>query len=292
MAYLIASDYLRQIQDVNLQQIITSNVSVRLGAELAAQAEAISYLRQKYNVTQEFTDTNKWGKSSTYKALNRVYLDAVQYAGANTYNIGDYVLNTGIVYVCNTNGTTGTFDVSKFNVVGNQYDIYYAITPVPIFNVYEFYKKDDVVFWNNHTYKCLVQTKTGSHESDLQDHIYSNIPLPNVFPDSTGASTSWQDLGAYNVASNTDINNTTYWSKSDNRDQQMVLYFVDITLYHLHARIAPRNIPQLRIDRYTNAINWLKMCATGDVTPALPVIQPKSGGRIRFGGNVKQINSY
>ena len=53
------------------------------------------------------------------------------------------------------------------------------------------------------------------------------------------------------------------------RDAQLVNYICDLALYHMHSRIAPRNIPQLRQDRYENAISWLKMCGMGDVTPKL-----------------------
>lgn len=77
-----------------------------------------------------------------------------------------------------------------------------------------------------------------------------------------------------------------------NRDAQMLSVVVDIALYHLHSRIAPRNIPELRQSRYENALSWLKMCAFGDITPALTKLTPTSGMRIRFGGNTKNINQY
>ena len=67
---------------------------------------------------------------------------------------------------------------------------------------------------------------------------------------------------------------------------------IDITLFHLHSRIAPRNIPDLRKDRYVNAVQMLQAYARGEMTTKLPLIQPKSGARIRFGGNIKNINSY
>lgn len=76
------------------------------------------------------------------------------------------------------------------------------------------------------------------------------------------------------------------------RDSQFLAYCIDIALYHLHCRISPRNIPQLRETRYNNAIDWLKMCGRGEVTPALVKINPTQGTRNRFGGNVKKINSY
>jgi phage gp36-like protein len=136
MAYLNAIDYITQIQDVNLQQIINSNVAIRENADLLAQAEARSYLIQKYDFDAE-------------------------------------MLKTGTA-----------------------------------------------------------------------------------------------------------------------RDPQLLAYIIDIALYHLHCRIAPRNIPELRQTRYENAIAFLKMCAFGEVTPKLTPTTPAQGGRIRYGGVKKNINQY
>jgi len=136
MAYLNGTDYLLQIQDVNLQQIINSNVAIRENADLLAEAEARSYLIQKYDFDAE-----------------------------------------------------------------------------------------------------LVKTGTA-------------------------------------------------------RDPQLLAYIIDIALFHLHSRIAPRNVPELRQTRYDNAIAWLKMCAFGDVTPKLTPISPAQGNRIRYGGNTKNTNQY
>lgn len=294
MAYLINSDLLLQIQDSNLQQIISANQTVLDSAMLAAQAEAISYLRQKYEVDSEFTDTTLWSYSATYKAGARVYLNATAYSATSTYALHTLCLQTGNIYICSTAITVAeAFNISKWTLLGAQYEIFYAAYPKPVFNLYGYYVKDEEVFWANKTYSCVIPTSIPSHDAQLQASQISNLPYRNVFPnDSVNGVQYWGAGTAYVVAAGTLPTNTTYFSNSDNRDQQMKLYFIDITLFHLHSRISPRNIPQLRIDRYNSAIEWLKMCAKGEVTPALTVIQPKQGARIRFGGNVRNINSY
>lgn len=292
MAYLIPSDYLRIIQDANLQQIITSNAVIQGGAELAAQAEAISYLRQKYDVSIEFSNTSKWNKTSPYSAGNRVYLDAFAYVPASTYHIDDLVLYLGKVYECIAT-TTGTFDMTAWNLLGTQYDLYYALNPYPLFDLTKLYDKGDFVFWAGNIYQCLVATPLLAHEDGIQYYLSQNIPYTNVFPnDPSVGPKNWEFIENYIIPSNTDIQLANIWSPSDNRDQQMVMYFTDITLYHLHARIAPRNIPDLRVARYEAAIDWLKMCARGEVTPNLPLLQPAQGRRVRWGGQVRNINSY
>lgn len=290
MAYLISYDYLRVIQSGNLQQLITQNPAVLSGIELSAQAEAISYLRQKYEVNTEFTDTKLWVKAAVYNAFDRVYIDADGYIAANSYVVNNLTSYNGKVYICTTN-TTGTFNAAHWTLLGLQGDIFYAPYPHPLFDIYNLYKEGDQVFWNGHIY--TARRDSIASVDSIQYRIYKNIPLPNVFPDDVNSgATYWQDNGAYSVPLNTNISNTTYWTKADNRDQQMVLFFIDIALYHLHSRIAPNNIPQLRIDRYDSAIEWLKMCAKGEVTPNLPKIQPKEGARIRYGGNIRNINTY
>lgn len=292
MAYLTPADYLRLIQDANLSQIITSNTAVQKGAELAAQAEAISYLRQKYDVSKEFTDTTQWDPTAPYSAGDRVYLSAPAYAPANAYAVGDLTLFNGSVYKC-TIATTGAFATASWQLLGLQYAIFYALNPFTPFNLGGMYNPGDKVFWKNAIYTCLVQTAVVGHDVGIQYYQTNQIPYANIFPDDPKEGpTHWKFEENYLIPGGTAIDNESVWSNSDNRDQQMVMYFVDITLYHLHARIAPRNVPELRINRYDAAVDWLKMCAKGDVTPNLPVLQPKQGGRIRFGSQIRNINSY
>lgn len=87
--------------------------------------------------------------------------------------------------------------------------------------------------------------------------------------------------------------NEIYFVAGDNRSQQTVTYMIDIVLYHLHSRIAPRNIPQLRIDRYKDAKEWLDGVADGAYNAnEFPLIQPSQGTRIRWGSVPKLTNDY
>ena len=311
MSYLIANDYLKQIQDASLQQLISSNTNIMSSAELAAEAEAISMLTQKFDTDAEFTDTNPWDISSTYNATNRVYLNAPAYNQNQTYNIGAYTLQNAVIYICTVNGTTGAFNNANWTPIGTQFDLYYAALPFPQFNLYATYKKGDRVFWNNQIYTCQLPTVLINHETELQARVIQHTPSTNIFPDDPASGPVYWGTGtAYTVPANTPITNTAFWTAGDNRDQQMLQKVIDIALYHLHARIAPRNIPELRITRYLgqdkdrgmsvggiiypiySALGWLQACARGEVTPQLPLLQPKQGNRVRYGGNVKAINSY
>jgi phage gp36-like protein len=80
------------------------------------------------------------------------------------------------------------------------------------------------------------------------------------------------------------------------RDPLIKMYLIDMVVYHVFSRATPRNIPQIRIDRYDKAIAWLRDVATGKLTPALPaLIDPdteESASNSRFGSNEKFNSEY
>ena len=67
---------------------------------------------------------------------------------------------------------------------------------------------------------------------------------------------------------------------------------VDITLYQLHSRVMPDNIPTLRQTRYDNAINWLEKVAAGYIAPQLPIKEIDPTTPLRYGNSSKPENRY
>ncbi len=84
------------------------------------------------------------------------------------------------------------------------------------------------------------------------------------------------------------------------RNRQVVMYLVDMALYHLHSRQNPRNVPQIRQDRYDQVISWLKMARKGELSvglPPLPATEPDGtptpGSILPRGGSLpKQRNTF
>lgn len=75
------------------------------------------------------------------------------------------------------------------------------------------------------------------------------------------------------------------------RNSLIVLYAVDILLYHIHSRINPNKIPDLRGIRYESAITWLKMVSKGELMPDLPLLESPDGvviGSVLYGSNEKR----
>lgn len=71
----------------------------------------------------------------------------------------------------------------------------------------------------------------------------------------------------------------------------LVLYLVDMCLYHLHSRINPRKVPDLREKRYDMAIHWLQKVSAGKLSPDLPEPDDTSDD-IRWGSNEMLSHGY
>ena len=77
------------------------------------------------------------------------------------------------------------------------------------------------------------------------------------------------------------------------RNPIILMYLIDIVLYHLHSNISPRNIPELRGIRYEAAIDWLKMVASGKINPDLPILPEDNADYfISLGGNTKYSQQW
>ena len=270
MAYLIQHDYKKLIQTDNLSQVIGADNSVLSQMEAVAQAEIVGHLIQKYEVSKEFTSTSQYTTyGGTYSAKNRIYLDGNTYNAALTYTAHSIVLYSGSVYFnANAINTPEAWNSSHWTLLGLQYDMFYVSLPDPEYDFYTVYVVGDKVWYKNKKYTALM----GS----------SNL-TPDLNP------TIWGQGTTYTVtALPTD---TTKWTAGDNRNPLMVATMIDVTLYHVHSRISPRNIPELRVKRYDDAKEWLRNCARGEMTADIPKIQPTQGMRIRMGSRLEKQNN-
>jgi hypothetical protein len=324
MAYLRLQDYFNfRIQEQQLTQVTQGNDVVRQSCELEAEAEMISYLVQRYDIDDEFKDVGSFVNNGTYYANDLIELNATAYSATSTYALNATCLNSGKVYICTTAITTPeAFNISKWQLVGNQYDLFYVKSPFPRYSYNTTYEVGDCVFYKNKVYKCIVSVtnimptdpnKASYYWSTGVDYYLKNLNCyltPTNKPTYSSATTYAKDTivnynnqlyicvqnNVLNVTPGTDINKwlPTTWVKGDNRSQQLVAFLVDIVLYKIHMRIAPNNIPQLRKDNYTYCLDWL-MQAGGQnnaITANIPLLQPKQGARIRWGSNPKNYNNY
>lgn len=294
MSYLILSDYKKQIQTLNLQQITGGDNSIVTAWQNWAQEKAISYLKQKYDVASEFTDTKVWDITKIYNASDRVYLDAPAYSATSTYGLTVLTLQAGNIYQCSVAITVGeAFNIAHWTLLGPQYGMFFGTLPEPLFNSNQFYNPGDQVFWKNKTYTAA---KPSIQPDPIQYPTDANIPPINYFPDQLINGQPNQQWGAgsvYNIPAATALSDITFWASADNRSSNMVSTCIDLVLFRIHQRISPQNIPEWVHNNYVLAIDWLKDCAVGkDITAPLPKLQPNQGNRIRMGGQPKLNNHY
>lgn len=264
------NDYLRVIQSDNLAQIIESNQQTKLDVEQSAQSEMISYLTQRYITNQIFTDTKVFDITATYNGKQLVEWTTTAFSAATVYTTGQYVLQAGYIYKSIAGSAAHAFNSAEWTQICLDKTLFYVTLPEAEYSNTTTYAINDVVYYNNIAYTCLVST-------------IGILPTNTQF---------WSAGSAYTLTA-TYPDDDTKWTEGDNRNQQIVMYLLDCTLYHLHSRINPRNVPDLRKERYDGnnptqnggVIAWLKRVASGDITADLPQILPQQGMSIRWGNS-------
>lgn len=265
------NDYLNATKsDSVLEQVIQQNWQTTKDYEQAAQAEMISYLAQRYVVNQIFTDTKQFDITATYNGKQLVEWTATAFSAATVYTTGQYVLQGGYIYKSIAGSAAHAFNAAEWTQICLDKTLFYVTLPYAEYNNDASYVAGDKVYYNNIEYTAKV-------------------PVVGILPTN---SAFWTVGSAYTITA-TYPDDDTKWTQGDNRNAQIVMYLRDITLFHLFCTINPRNIPDLRKERYDGnnptqnggAIAWLKRVASGDITADLPSILPQQGMSIRWGNS-------
>ena len=303
MRYLMSQDYNTIIQLNQMRQMVngfpspTASMMRKLyQVEDMGIEEIKSYLTQRWDVSAEFTNTGIWNPNTSYTATDRVYIDGNGFTSSIDYATSSVVINNGIGYCSNQYiSATTSFDTSKWDNIGNQYDLYYAKFPVPQFDINQYYNLNDAVFWKGHTYSASSTTKTIGQQDRLQYNQTTQIPNKNVLPNDRYNNFNqeyWVDQGTYSIPLSILPTNTLYWIQGDNRSSQMVLCLMEMVLYNLGKSIAPENVPDFRVKAYDHSISWLKAAANGKLTINFPILQPVQGLKIRWTSEPKNDNRW
>jgi hypothetical protein len=93
---------------------------------------------------------------------------------------------------------------------------------------------------------------------------------------------------------NVNYTDTDYWENIDNRYPLFIEIAMDLALYNLYARINPRNIPTLRVERNREALDLLDAWASG--TDTAEVLEFKNyeqeGYSIRYGSSTTKSDNF
>jgi len=262
VAFLIKKDFEKHIQKDNLNQILGGNDFYLNECILLSIAEATSYLSQRYYIEKIFNETNQpYDSNKQYRIYERIYANFPAWENNITYTVNTNVSYSGFIYKKNNNMvgyTQGNLPTDPtYWIPQYKNDTIYSTNfySIPIFDYSQKYQKNDIV---KYYYSAFICKQTS----------LNIIPTPNndywdIYPSSFSSVLPTDTLS---------------WLEGDNRNEQLKACLIDIALYHLHSRINPRNIPELRKERYDGnspeqkggAIGWLKNVAHGLVNADLP----------------------
>lgn len=244
----------------------TSNVSgaFNSGELITANNGATGQLVGLIGANTFIALTGDWTTATSI--TGNVSTQTADIASVAFYAIGDMAVGSdGNIYqaIANTllNPVTNPSDWGTALAANNS--LYYNIYPAPPYNGNIVYQLNEQVVFMSNVYKATRTVVPGFQ------------PLR---ADGTVNTDYWSLVSAAGTTTGVLPTDATKWAPGDNRDQQLVQHCVDICLYHLHARINPRNIPDLRKQRYDGddsdqkggAIGWLKMVAAGKINANIP----------------------
>lgn len=302
--YIVKNDYLTVIQYGNFfEQVLGDGAGdmQRFVAEAWAISVAESKLAQKFDLAFEITDTLPYNNDTTYYAGSRCTIDFLAWVSGRSYAIGDCVILDGIGYYCSYANVNTVFDPNNWIAIGNQYDIYHIPFPYAIFSLNPqlsrgtytagVYKHGDRVIWENKIYSCKQPTLGMTHAGYIQYQQTSDVPAPNIFPNAEN-NWQWEFVEYFSYSGEPPFRDSDIWTYGDNRDVMLVQAILDLSIWRLHARIAPNNIPDLREKAKNSAFEWLNACNAGKINVNIQLLQPLQGSSLSWGSAPKLINKY
>lgn len=278
--YTRSHDYTLYCDAQTLAQIVNIDLSLKRLCEYAAEDQIRSYLCQRYDFKKpygEFTDTNTYSNTTTYKGNDRIYLDGDAWV-SGTYSANSIVSYTDSkVYLKNSTTTLYTnqapTSATFWTLLGTRYDLFFITLPADPWDYTKQYQIGDQVWYKDSVYASSILSK-------------------NTAPDSQFGINYWGAGTPYSVMAGTLPSDTTKWTNGDNRNNYLLQIYISIVVFNMFMKCAPKNIPLPRVEAYKQNIEWLKSAASGDVTAELPLITPEQGSMLRWGSIPSNNNIY
>lgn len=305
-------DYLRCIKQEHLNEITGGDMTQAYQIEVQAQLEMLGYLRERYYEDQLFSPTTDFDINQIYYGKNLINYTEAEFDISLTYSVNDRVSFNDKIYInIATSSNIPPSDTDNWSYLVDDNTLFYAKLPYPEWNMDKQYLQNDKVWYYDNdsliggVYNAISsnrralpvqmltpEQKNGSLNNNFQlGYSDKEFSQDYYYGYQNSQNTAWEFVNAYTFSSVYPIGSTNsliYWQMGDNRDQQLVTYLVDISLYHLYSSASPRNIPELRLIRYdghginrsNSAIGWLEKVASGRVSTTLPPIVPIQGSSI------------
>lgn len=326
MAFLLKNDYYSLISELNLNVVISDTDSFLAKRQKSAIEEISSFLRHRYDVNQIFKDILTFVLANTYAENDLVEWSETAYDTGTTYDTDDRCSYSGKIYKSKEDGVTGAYDDTKWTELADNESLWYARIPTTdnlpsetfsyTQNAYTG-KHNEITGWDKATdtilyfkrdnkrvyvYKSTANRLAGYPSEGYFEYETEGIELPITKKIITGSNETLggfidiigyiDDLQEWNVEA------TNYWTEGDNRNAKIVELMIDIVVYHVHARIQPRNIPEIRKERYDGndpdqkggAIGFLKLVQKGTAQLDIPRHDDNQRGQNVTYGSKKKLD--
>lgn len=83
---------------------------------------------------------------------------------------------------------------------------------------------------------------------------------------------------------------TIFSLTNNDRDHFIIMITIDLLLYHLWSKKAPRRMPEFRSQRYQDALDWLNKVGTGKITAQLPQLSSQAENAVGYISSVHKPN--
>lgn len=273
--FLLTSDYSSIIQTTDLNQVTENTVQNLYDSEIKAISRMRTKLVQRYMVDIELGTMTTYSATTHYRTKERT-LDIAnniysvksfdRYVNTTAYIIGNIVTDDeGYVYTAIAPSTGIVLsNTSYWSAMAN-------ITPTDA--------PASLGFWS-----AVTAYVVGNVVNDTNGDFY--ISIQNGTNKVLTNAAYWTKV--------TVTINSTYWQLLDTRYPLFVEIAMDLTLYNLHARINPRNIPELRKERNREALDQLDAWASGTDTAEVMQINADDqvGFSIRYGSSIEKQNNF
>lgn len=133
---------------------------------------------------------------------------------------------------------------------------------------------------------------TTDYDASINSEILNAITRSDPAIIEVAEDRAIEEMKGY-LTSRYDVDNI--FNKTGSARHNLVLMFaIDMALYHLHSIHNPAKLPEIRVQRYERAIEWLKQVSKGMINPeGLPILTLQDEkGQLLFGSNPKRGNHY
>lgn len=273
--FLKDSDYLSIINFDDLDQLTEGDMNNLYVSEKKAIDRMRTKLVQRYDCDYELRVMTEYSASTNYKTGQRVlqalpetifYIKTFSVWKIKTqYYTGDIVTDS--------DGYVFTALQDSIDVATTSTSYWDQLVNIPPTNA------PTSTLWSSVTAYVV-----GNHVHDAEGNIYISIQ--------NGTNKPVTDVLYWTPVTVTV--NSTYWAEGDNRYSLFIELAMDMALYLLHARINPRNIPDLRIERNKEALDQLDRWASGTDNAEVKELdaEAKEGYSITWQSATDKMNNY